>query len=751
MESQCLGFPLAALKYAHIASIGLCLIPLLQPSNQTIISRKIHSRWPIMFGSCLIHLLSYTTIHSNSLHDKVHVILLTSLWAILTSSLKTETKLASLITHPSISIGFLIESLICVFEVAFLEPFSIPFMIQSLRAFTALILLVTSHPLFSFYPKKSSTDDDDRYDYSWIIGLYRTLPQVVRLLWPRDDIKIQFAYLTLFSFVLLERAMFILSSRQLGFILEKLSIDHTVVPWFDVFLWIIYSLLSSWNGNRAVQRIARTMIDNYSDARMYYLTFTHFMSLSMDFHTNKKTGEVVESFRSYRTLNRLMSGFLVSQCAQYFDIILAIVWIPKQFGLVPSVMLLCLSTLSLWITSALNSWTKQEHDTARDKAKEGSQILHESMFHWETIINFNRFHDTRDQYMSTIKASKSTDLGAVIALYYTMINRIFQQATVLSAAIITAMLEVKSGRLPVGNTVTVLMYWDHLIRPLRQLTSSNSDMSTVVAMCEGLLKLLSQTPSIIEADDASEIPSKHSCKVVFEDVEFGYDSRLKVLMNVDFVVEPGSTVALVGETGGGKSTVFKLLFRHYDVTGGLITINGQDLRKTTFSSLRDVLGLVPQNPKLFNTSILENVRYARSSATDEEVYTSCKAAAIHEKITSFPDGYQSIVGEGGVKLSGGELQRIAIARILLKDPKIVLLDEATSSVDSLTESHIQDAFEVLSGRTIIVIAHRLSTITGADLILVMDKGKVIERGSHKELLEKKGKYYSMWSKQVGSS
>ena len=264
---------------------------------------------------------------------------------------------------------------------------------------------------------------------------------------------------------------------------------------------------------------------------------------------------------------------------------------------------------------------------------------------------------------------------------------------------------------------------------------------------ERILDLLKTEPKIRNKANAVPLKVKEG-KVSFRAVDFAYDPRKPTLCDICFTADGGQTVALVGETGGGKSTILKLLFRYYDVAAGCITIDGQDIRDVTLHSLRESFGMVPQDPSLFNISIMENVRYARLEATDEDVHEACQAAAIHDKILSFPDGYKSKVGERGVKLSGGELQRVAIARALLRDSPIVLLDEATSMVDAETESLIQQAFKKLtSGRTTFVIAHRLSTIQNADLILVVHGGQIIERGTHNELFAQKGKYLSLWSKQ----
>ena len=265
---------------------------------------------------------------------------------------------------------------------------------------------------------------------------------------------------------------------------------------------------------------------------------------------------------------------------------------------------------------------------------------------------------------------------------------------------------------------------------------------------ERLLQLLTTKANVTNAPGAVNL-HVDSGHVEFEHVEFSYDPRKPTLKDVSFAARPGQTIALVGETGGGKSTILKLLYRYYDINGGVIRIDGQDIRAVTLDSLRDSFGMVPQDPALFNISILENVRYARLDASDDEVMEACKAAAIHDKILTFPDGYQATVGERGVKLSGGELQRVSIARAILRQPKIVLLDEATSMIDAETEGLIQEAFKRLTAsRTTFIIAHRLATIQHADRICVINDGEIVESGTHDELFRLKGKYVALWSKQL---
>ena len=265
---------------------------------------------------------------------------------------------------------------------------------------------------------------------------------------------------------------------------------------------------------------------------------------------------------------------------------------------------------------------------------------------------------------------------------------------------------------------------------------------------ERMLELFKERSTVFDEPYVQDLVSCQG-EILFDDVKFAYDPRKPALDGLSFHCAPGTTTALVGESGGGKSTVFRLLFRFYNTGSGSIQVDGHDVKSLTIDSLRRHIGVVPQDTVLFNETLMYNLKYANPTASDDDVYAACRAASIHEKILTFPDGYNARVGERGLKLSGGEKQRVAIARTILKDPCIILLDEATAALDSETEQHIQEALDSLSkGRTTLVIAHRLSTITTADQILVLHAGQVAERGTHDELLALKGRYASMWRKQI---
>jgi len=307
--------------------------------------------------------------------------------------------------------------------------------------------------------------------------------------------------------------------------------------------------------------------------------------------------------------------------------------------------------------------------------------------------------------------------------------------------------QVRSGKIKVGKFVSLVAYMAQLQQPLNYFGTFYRVIQNAMINSERLLELFKEGPTVVDKPTAEPL-GNCSGDIRFRDVQFFYDPRKPALNGMSFHCKPGTTTAFVGESGGGKSTVFRLMFRYYNTSSGSIEIDGKDVQDVTIDSLRSNIGVVPQDTVLFNESIMYNLRYARPDASDAEVYEAAKAASIHDRIMNFPDGYNTQVGERGLRLSGGEKQRVAIARTILKKPKIIMLDEATAALDTTTEQQIQRAFQTLShGRTMLVIAHRLSTIANADQILVLHEGRVVEQGTHQDLLDRNGHYKTMWAKQ----
>ncbi len=310
---------------------------------------------------------------------------------------------------------------------------------------------------------------------------------------------------------------------------------------------------------------------------------------------------------------------------------------------------------------------------------------------------------------------------------------------------------VVQGSMTVGDVVLVSAYLTQLYAPLNFLGFIYREIKNSLSDMERMFGLMDEQQEIKDDKGAIALNTRHA-EIVFQDVCFSYEKERQILHNVSFKIGAGETVAVVGTSGAGKSTLSRLLFRFYDISSGSILINGRDIRSYTQLSLRQHIGIVPQDTVLFNNSIYYNIAYGRPSATHEEVIDAAKSASIHQFVTSLPDGYESQVGERGLKLSGGEKQRVAIARTILKDPPILVLDEATSALDTRTERKIQDElFQIAKNRTTLIIAHRLSTIVDADRIIVMDQGKIMEQGTHSELLEKNAIYARMWAMQFQAS
>lgn len=607
-----------------------------------------------------------------------------------------------------------------------------------------------------------TSDDDDEYDSTKIkglqakrveqaggvIGYFRSFAIFLPYIWPKDDPKILFCLFVRVLYMLMVRVFNVLGPRQLGILTDKLASGTTVMPWRDIGLWTLFAWITGSSGFGLLDSIAQEIIRNRSEARITLMTYEHVLNLSMDFHTNKSSGETTKAIDQGSSINRLLDTMIFDTFPIFFDVFISIWYVTHLFDTYMAYIILFMGAIYVWCEFQSTAWNADRRRLYIERCRNESGVVDETMHNWQTVFYFNREKHEHKRYSDAVFSSMAAYYRYVFAILGCGAAKDVLMTAGFTGCCILAIHQIVSGKTPVGHLVTFIMYWETMMGPLRTVAYSWRSLNLCLIDAERLKELLLTKPTVNDADDAQPLVVTAG-KVEFKGVDFGYDSRKQILHDINFKAEGGQTVALVGETGGGKSTMLQLLIRGFDVTGGFISIDDQDIRSVTRSSLGEIIGIVPQEPALFNASIRENIRYGRLNATDAEIEDACRAAAIHSAIIDFPDGYNSKVGERGVKLSGGQKQRIAIARVLLRNPKIVLLDEATSAVDSATEAHIQEAFKMLSaGRTTFMIAHRLSTIVEADQILVVDKGVVIERGSHKELLRVGGKYKELWNQQT---
>jgi ATP-binding cassette subfamily B protein len=372
----------------------------------------------------------------------------------------------------------------------------------------------------------------------------------------------------------------------------------------------------------------------------------------------------------------------------------------------------------------------------------------DSLLNYETVKYFNNEEHEAKRYEAALRAYERAAVKSQVTLNMLNLGQAGIIALGLSAVMLLAAFGAAAGTMTVGQFVMANTFLIQLYVPLNFLGFAYREIKQGLVDMEAMFRLLAEEREIADAPDAKPLIVTEG-EVRFEDVHFAYRPDRPILHGVSFSVPPGATVAIVGASGAGKSTISRLLFRFYDVTAGRITIDGQDIRSVTQDSLRRALGIVPQDTVLFNDTIRYNIRYGRPDATDAEVEAAARLARIHDFIVSTPDGYETRVGERGLKLSGGEKQRVAIARTILKNPPILVFDEATSALDTRTEREIQaNLKELARDRTTLVIAHRLSTVMDADEILVLDHGRIVERGTHAVLLARDGHYAEMWRRQA---
>ena len=478
-------------------------------------------------------------------------------------------------------------------------------------------------------------------------------------------------------------------------------------------------------------------------------TFNHIHALSLRYHITRKTGglsRIIE--RGVKGVEFLLRFLLFSVGPLILELSMIAIVLAVVFDVWYLAVVVVTIAVYIWFTFKVTEWRVRIRKEMNDQDTDANQKAIDSLLNFETVKYFGAETREAERYDGAMAAYERAALKTSYSLAF--LN--FGQSLLITAGLVIVMVMaavgVASGDLTVGDFVMVNAYMIQITMPLNFLGTVYREIRQSLIDMGEMFDLLEQ-PREISDKPGADVLKVNGGQIEFDDVHFGYEAARPILKGVSLTVDAGSRVAIVGPSGSGKSTIGRLLFRFYDVNGGALRIDGQDVRDVTQVSLHDAIGVVPQDTVLFNETIRYNIAYGRADASVVEIEAAAKAAKIHDFIAALPEGYETVVGERGLKLSGGEKQRVGIARTLLKNPPILLLDEATSALDTETERDIQAELSAMGeGRTVLVIAHRLSTIVDADRSVVRDAGEIVERGTHDELLAQGGRYASLWARQA---
>ena len=579
----------------------------------------------------------------------------------------------------------------------------------------------------------------------------RTLKRVLPFIWPANNLDLRARVVLALLALVATKFVAILSP-----ILQAWAVDDLAgsgLPEFAlgaIGLTIAYGMARiATNGFQQIRDALFAKVAQRALRRLALETFQHMHQLSMRYHITRKTGglsRIIE--RGVKGVEFLLRYLVFSTGPLVLELILigaAIFWKLQDWRYI-GIILVTISVY-VWFTFAITEWRVKLRRKMNEQDTDANQKAIDSLLNFETVKYFGAVDREAARYDEAMAGYEA----AALKTSYTLTFLNFGQTVLITAGLVIVMLlaaiGVQAGELTVGDFVLVNAYMIQITMPLNFLGTVYREIRQALVDMRQMFDLLDEPPEIQDGLTASELQIAQG-SVKFEAVNFSYDQERPILKDVNINIPSGQTIAIVGPSGSGKSTIGRLLFRFYDVTGGAVFIDGQDVRDVTQNSLHQFIGVVPQDTILFNDTIYYNIAYGREHATREEVIKAAKDSQIHDFIMSLPHTYETRVGERGLKLSGGEKQRVGIARTLLKDPPILLLDEATSSLDSETEHEIQEALERAGqGRTVITIAHRLSTVQKADRIVVLEKGVVVETGTHNELLEQNGRYLDLWTLQ----
>ncbi|KAI9457421.1 hypothetical protein F5148DRAFT_1287661 [Russula earlei] len=597
-------------------------------------------------------------------------------------------------------------------------------------------------------PKEKQVD----FDPTWT-EMLRRLRHITPYLWPSKSRPLQFTAFLCVLILGLGRLVNITVPSLLAELVYVFGQGVTNPPWQLLFGYVGLRFLQGSGGLPALLDFLWSPVMQYSDREMSQLSFNHLLHLSFEWHTHRKTGEVLRILDRGAAINNAIQLLLFDIIPTFVDIAAALVVFTIKLDWMLAVVIFFVLSAYVVASIILTRWRTRLRRAMNERDTITRGIHTDCLLNYETVKYFNGEAHEGERYGDSIRNYQTLEIRAIRAMnLLNLVQNLIITVGLLVGSMIVAR-RIVNHQLDPSYFIYFITYLAQLYSPLNMLGSMYRSINRSLLDAERLLQLLDHPTDINDKPDAPDLVVSDG-EIVFDNVSFTYDGRKPAIRGVSFRVPKGGSVALVGESGAGKSTILRLLYRFYDLkeNEGRILVDGQDIRDVTQASLRKAVGVVPQDAVLFNANIAYNIGYGKLGSSLEEVEEAAKAAQMHDRIMSFPAKYETEVGERGIRLSGGEKQRVAIARTLLKNPPILLLDEATSALDTSTERDIQKALQnLVRGRSSLSIAHRLSTIANADLILVLKDGQIIEQGNHEQLLKLNGVFAGMWADQMNAA